>query len=172
MSLVNTQCLQAITIPPGGSAVVPAGATLVAADTTGSVSLSSDCDSLDQQLDSLEAFQCYTIVWSIENSGNSGAPMDVDDNQIVNVKIGGVEYPVGTAAWGPADAIKSDLIAHVPQTLFNITSVVIDTLSNRYYVTVNFRTAPSVATSIEMKLEGIGYETFMYLKPNDVDCPS
>lgn len=164
------ECLQSITIPIGGSMVLPAGAILVAADSTSTVNVSSECDSIDEQIDDMEVFGCYTFNYASDNDDNNNHPVDETTLTIVSVTIAGTEYTVNAPGYDSSADIKTALQAAVPQTIFKVVSVIREDLSKRVLFTVNFKTAPSIAATMEMKLTGTGYETGLYVKPIETEC--
>lgn len=58
-----TPCIQIITIPPGGSMSIPAGATIVSSDATDNSVLTSTCPDIENQLQNLGPRICYSFRW-------------------------------------------------------------------------------------------------------------
>lgn len=95
---INTDCLQYVTIPPGGTAAIPNAGQVVYFDEN--AILTSECESVQAQIDDTDTSTgCYGLAWQVEfDTGGGTGPWNVNEVLVSKIGLGGTEYAVSIPA--------------------------------------------------------------------------
>lgn len=150
-------CVQTITIPAGGSMVIPAGAKIISVDGVDPTSLNASCPDLEDQLQNAEAMQCYEFaIEGGQDHGSEGDSWDVDGVNILALEIGTQVYEIGI---GLRDfKTLPSVLRSVTGGLMKLASVDANAHeaaehNNRIRFTLVFKMAPSLAAVARLKME-------------------
>lgn len=140
--------IQKLIIAPGQTAYIPSNAIILGIEKTGDADVLSDC--LD--LTDIEEYKCYYIQWELEGP-NSGS--DAWENGTLNsIAVSSQDYNITANAYLTNDGGQAIFLA-VLQNIAALKDINIPApsiLTRRVLFSVCFKTVPSIAATIFLKL--------------------
>lgn len=155
-----------ISLTPGQSVVLPAGAQIDSWTATGDASLTSTCNNLPTQ----DELCC--IAFRFADSEGLGADGALQTLTFVSLEIGGTVYDMGDmnldANGSPTDVAQAINLITFPA--FYVYGVVVDVLEERSEWAISARVACSMVDSIKFRLTGTGFGELLVIPTPIVDC--
>lgn len=162
---------RAITIRPGETVVLPAGATIDALVIDGAIDVSSSCNNLPIP----SAYKCGYFFLTLDNDNNDTHSMDEFSTAYNSITVGGVEYVIGTKVIASGDNAGTKTLApalntYVPnQAIFKFLSVTGHEQDHRQDVWVHFRVPEYLWDTVVLTVDNRGSIQY-YLPFAAQDC--
>lgn len=161
--------IYSVTLKEGESIVLPANARLVTVIQDGAT-LTSSCNGGVPV--NAEEYRCYNMQWGYSTTSGNDAALEDDAGVVLeSMTIGGVEYELNIWANNAISPIKGMMESILPQAIFKIYAgrkVANDRRADFY---LKFKTIPSLADSIKMKITGLSFGNGLYVTAvRDTDC--
>lgn len=172
---------RSITLAPGESYVLPAGATIISATNSSAITSENGCAG---DLTNLETLECYRFAFGKDTDNNTEHPMD--DAALQSLIINGVSYDISTSIMSSANGSSLSWCPTVENKFsLNVPEIVqyLDCASTGCYgenigtdkrceYRLDVRTIPSIAENMEIYMTGKAFPNGLYIHPVKIDCPS
>lgn len=168
MAQTTTRIYKTVVLEPGESFTIPPDGEVVF------ISNSTGIDSLCP-IPPLEEYVCYKMDFGVSDTEGEDAALEDEGSPhptIQHITISGTDYIIGFDLNG-AQLIPliTTIEASVPPAIFQIYSGYKENHDRRREFGLKFRTFPSLAEGMEMKITGLSYIDGLYVKAVlDTDC--
>jgi hypothetical protein len=160
-----------VTVSPGGVVYIPKDAVIISKTSTGNSNISSDCIDLT----TIEDFSCFVLMYELGPDTSPSSPNEHQDTYLTGLKIMGTDYIIPDISadnlTGFQDWLNSNGLSSIFQ--YNNFDDTPGLPNNRYGKSIFFKTTPSIAETIELKITSAltpPSNTF-YIKPiTSEDC--